>query len=122
MADIVWADVLAHAPELSVASAGAQTDVLAYVNQTLSSAEFGGDTSIIFKLARILLAAHMVTMSLMATGTLTGPVIGESEGQVSRQYWSNSPMGTDPLLDKSTYGQQFRTLVRRSPARAPVVL
>lgn len=119
---IVWADVLGVAPELSTVSALGQTDILAYVNEAFVVDEWGGDASKLLRLARIYLAAHYGTVSVQGSAGAAGPVIGESAGGLSRQYASNSPMGTDPLFDTTPYGKAFRNLARRSSGRAPVVL
>lgn len=115
MASIIWSDVLAHAPELSIVSSGAQADILAVANTVLDVSQFGGETAPKTKLARIYFAAHFATIDAQGSTGATGPVIGESVGGLSRQYASNSPMGTDPLWEKTPYGQAFRALLRATP-------
>jgi hypothetical protein len=124
MASIIWTDVTAHAPELVTAavSVAAQADILAYVNDALDVTMFGGETAARTKMARIYLAAHLGTIDSQGSTGATGAVIGESIGGLSVQYASNSPAGTDPLYDKTPYGQAFRSIVRGSKARGPFVL
>lgn len=120
MADIIWTDVVAVAPELATdVSADFQTMVLAYVNTVVAPAQFGGEDSIIFKLARAYLAAHYA--SLFVDGSLGGAqMTSMSEGGVSASF-SVDTAGGENALSSTTYGDTFLTFVRRSPARAGFV-
>lgn len=123
MADIDWDDVLAHAAELTTTSADARIDILGYVNTTLVADEFGGESTASYKLARIYLAAHFASIAGLGAAGAAGPVTQESVGGVSRSYAQPfSSMGTPASLDSTAYGKAYRQLVRRSYARAPVVL
>lgn len=122
MAAIVWADVLGLAPELSTVSTLGQTDILAYV-ETLDYTKFSDDEgSPIFRLARIYLAAHLGTITLQGGAGAAGPVTQESVGGISRSY--GQPFGgvAPGSLDSTAYGKAYRMIVRRTIARAPVVL
>ncbi len=122
MAAITWSDVLAFAPELSGVVSGAQDDIIDYVEDAIVSGEFGGESSPTYRLARIYLAAHYGTVTVNGSNGAAGPVIGESAGGLSRQYAAFSPTGSDALLDVTPYGKAFRSLLRRSPARAPFLI
>lgn len=122
MAAIVWSDVVGIAPELSSVPPLAQAEILGVVNGTLNAAAFGGESARSYRLARIFLAAHYGSVVSAGGSGPGGPVSSESVGGVSRSYAVFSPMGSDPTLDKTPYGQQYRSLVRASPARAWVVL
>jgi hypothetical protein len=119
MAAIAWSDVTNFASGLSSVSSGAQTVILAHVNETLDTEKWGGESSPKLKYARILLAAHFGTLTLQgaSAGGGFGIVTGESAGGLSRQYLAFSPDGTDPTFDKTVYGQQYRTLLRGTMAR-----
>jgi hypothetical protein len=118
MADITWSDVVAVATELATGvSAAFQTMILEYVNETVQASEFGGESSVTFKLARCYLAAHYGYLQKAGALAATGPVTSKSEGGVSLSYASPESGLTDPLL-RTNYGESFLSLVRRSPARA----
>jgi hypothetical protein len=123
MASITWDHVLDHAPELSVVDTDARVDILAVANEVLDVTHFGGESAAKTKLARVYFAAHFGTIDSQGSSGATGAVIGESVGGLSRQYASNSPMGTDPLWEKTPYGQAFRALLRATPVlRGPWIL
>lgn len=114
MAAILWSDVTDVAKELATGvPVGAQTMILALVNDKILLDDEDGHMT---KMARCYFAAHLGVFTKAAGGAV-GSVIAQAAGGLSRQYASNSPMGTDPLLDKTGYGQQFRLLVRLSPVR-----
>lgn len=119
MAAIVWADVVSIAKDLAdpAIPAGAQTMMLAVVNKYIF---LDGEDGEITKLARCYFAAHLGVFT-KAKGGPTGNVIAQAAGGLSRAYASNSPMGTDPLLDKTSYGQQFRLFCRLALAGPRIV-
>jgi hypothetical protein len=127
VADITWAMVQDFAAHLSAVDSDAQTAILAYVNDALVVSEFDGETGPTTKMARIYLAAHFGELSLpVSSGGAggmgpSGPIASESGGGLSRSYAAASPVIAS-YLNKTNYGQSFLTLVRMSPARAPVVL
>lgn len=110
MAAIIWADVVSIAKDMAdpAVPAGGQTMILALVNKYIS---LDGEDGEFTKMARCYFAAH-VGVFTKAKGGPIGNVIQQAAGGLSRAYSSNSPMGTDPLLDKTGYGQQFRLLCR----------
>lgn len=121
MASITWADVLTMAPELSTVSAGGQTSILAYVNGALNVDEFvDGEDGAQLKLARIYLAAHLGTLALPdVSGASSSIVTSESAGPLSRSY---AQLSTSEAQSLTSYGSFFSELIRRTPARAPIVL
>lgn len=122
MAAILWTDVVAVAPDMATGvSAAFQTLVLSYVNVNVVATEFGGEDNPTYVMARAYLAAHYAALHKAGVNGTAGQRIAQSEGGVSMSFANNSPMGTDPLLDKTTYGQAFRSLSRRSPSVAGFV-
>jgi hypothetical protein len=115
MADIIWTDVVAHAPELSSVPSTAQTDVLAYANVALNASEFGGTASAAYRLARIYLAAHFGTQ--VSSGG-AGAVLSESAGGLSVSY--GGPPSSD-MLATTGYGALYLALVRRSAGGPRVI-
>ena len=122
MADIAWSDVESFAADLSAVDADAQTDILAWVNDALVVADFGGETGPKLRLARIYLAAHSGTIVLRGGSGAAGPVVSESAGPLSRTYAAGVVSASDSLLDTTSWGKMFSLLVRTSPARAPIVI
>lgn len=124
MSAIAWSDVTGTFPTdtlLVNLPVPAQTDILSYVNTVLSVAFFGGD-GIKLRLARLYFAAHMgFTEALRgAAGTITGPLIQETSGGLSRSY-ATGIAGIRATSHASTgYGQLFDDLVRSSPMRIGV--
>ncbi len=119
MADIAWSDVIELAPELSTVSAGAQSTILAYANDALSVAAFGGETSPKLKLARVYLAAHVGTLSSQGGNPSAGPVTAESADNISRSYAART-VANPSDWDATSYGQLYAALVRTSRARLPL--
>lgn len=127
MAAITWANVTDFAPTLSTVAADAQTAILAYVNTLLAVDEFDGESGPTTRLARIYLAAHLGTVGMGANssggGATAGPVIEEEVGDVRAKYGgSSAAIVTVSGLGLSAWGQLYLGIVRRSPARAVVVL
>lgn len=129
MANIVWSDVVAVAPELATGVAAAfQTLILGYVNEVVQASEFGGEESYTYTLARAYLAAHYGKLHKEsadggAAGT-SGPVTGMTEGGVSISFatsFGGSNFFSDPSLGLTKYGLTFLGFVRRSPANAGFV-
>lgn len=119
MAAILWADVTDLAKELATGvPVGGQTKILALVNGKI---DLDGEDGELTKDARVYFAAHLGTLAKAAGGAI-GAVIAQAAGGLSRAYASNSPVGTDPLLDKTSYGQTFRLLCRLSPTRGPRIV
>lgn len=120
MAPITWADVSAHAPELSDLDPTVQVDLLAYANDAWNPNEFGGEASYNLRLARIYLIAHIATVGPTSGGQAsTAEVSSESVGGLSRSYRLTTDSST---FSGSSYGEFLKDLIRRSPARAPVII
>lgn len=115
MAAIVWADVLAAAPELAATNATTQTDVVNYVNGVLNVAMFDGEAGFTTRLARITLAAHLCALLKLGLG---GPLVGESDGRFSRQYALPS---TRSMYMATSYGMTYWSLIG-SQAHGPRLL
>lgn len=122
MAAITWDNVVAIAAELSTLGVDAQTIILDHVNVAFKVSLFGGEDHPKVKLMRILLAAHYGQLTKDGAHGPAGQVVAQSRGGLSRAYASNSPMGTDPLWDKTVWGQQLRTMINTSAARVPIVI
>lgn len=121
MAAISWSDVTNHAPELASLAAGAQTDILDFVNTVLEVYWFCGEDSAKTKLARIYLAAHLGTGIAASGGSnAVGVVTAEAAGGLSRSYGQASTLDI-ASLGSTSYGQAFAMLVRSSAARVPFV-
>lgn len=120
MASIIWADVIAHAAELSSAHIVVRTDALAFANARVSSANHDGEDGPTTRLARIYLAAHYVA-SNPSFGGGAGPVTSESEGGLSRSYAVASSTAWD-ALGSTAWGRKFSALGRGSRARAGILL
>ena len=103
MADIVWTDVVDFDASMAGVAAGAQTLILAYVNdEALQPTIFGGEDSWKYKLARIYLAAHLGTMARLQG--VSGPVSSESAGGLSTSY---AVAMTRSNLGITSYGRAY---------------
>jgi hypothetical protein len=122
MAAITWADVTAHASDLTSLALGAQTDVLGYVNEAVDPDKFGGEAAHRYKLARIYLAAHLGTVSLKRGTPAGGPLISETVGEITRMYGFSSEAAPDAIASTG-WGREYLALVRRTAtSRGPLVL
>lgn len=128
MAAIIWTDVTAVAPALSTLAVGAQTDILAYVNEeALDSGCLGGDDGFTYRLARIYLAAHFGTISQAASlangaegvnsETSGGNSITYGNGNYERNY-----LVIGDRMASTPYGSAYLNLIRSSPYRGPLVI
>lgn len=118
MADLVWADVVAVAPEMATGvSTAFQTLILGFVNEAVDSRQFKGETSFRFTLARAYLAAHFGAVHKVG---MLGIPASESEGGVSQSFRALSMPGDSDLAGTS-YGGAYSSLVRRGPAMAGFV-
>lgn len=118
--DITWDDVAEVATELAddAVDPGAQDTILAYVNDAFNPNAFKDPA---MKLARILLAAHVATMTALSGGSgVAGPVLSESAGGLSRTY-ADLVSGTSSGFTGTSYGDQLAFLMRTSRARWPRV-
>lgn len=112
MSDVTWSDVTDLQPGLSTVSAGAQANILAYVNDDLNPAAFGGEDSSTFVLARCYLAAHLgvLTQTAGAAGSVSSETYGASS--VSIAYGTS-----DEGLKSTSWGNAYRDLLDASPLR-----
>jgi len=120
MADVVWSDVLAFAPELSTVDIGAQTDILSYVNEIdLSQVT---DTAQVTRMARIYLAAHFGSVQKRARQGIGGPVTSESAGALRRSYGLSAMPSGEEGLGTSMYGMSYLTILRMSLSHGPFLV
>lgn len=99
-------------------SAGAQADLLAFVNAVIGDGVWGTEGRT--KLARIYYLAHLATVALNSSGA-RGPIISESEGGVSASYATPQQI-TNSELAGSRYGLLYLELRRHLGARVGMVL
>lgn len=120
MAPISWADVSAHAPELSGVDLTVQADLILWANTAWNPAEFGGEDHITYRLLRIYSVAHFATIGPTSGGQAsTAEVSSESAGGLSRSYSLTTDSST---FSGSSYGEWVKDLIRKSPARAPLII
>lgn len=125
MEDIIKADVLAMATELTTLSDQAWLDILTWANEFDFSSL---DTEQTVRMARILLCAHF-GRRIQATGSSgalgpTGPIISEAAGGVRRTYGNvsgSSGGGALAELDTTPYGLLLATILSTSLIRVPFV-
>ncbi|MBA3841183.1 MAG: DUF4054 domain-containing protein [Actinobacteria bacterium] len=116
MAAVSWSDVIAAAPELATVALASQSDILGVANVRLAVGLFGGEADPMLRLARILYAAHLAAMIRLG---VSGPLIGESVGGMSRTY--AAPFMGRGQLGMTSYGMALLALM--PPAtRGPQVL
>lgn len=118
MAAIVWADVTAM-PGVPASFATVdptwQTLLLAIANTALDVNRFDGETGSMTKIARVLYAAHVLTVTiqggLVASG-VAGPVTRDTADKLTVEYGSFHDMGgmaSDPF-SITPYGRALLTL------------
>lgn len=112
MADITWSDVTALQANLSTVAAGAQTLILAYVNEELSAAAFGGEDSARFTLARCYLAAHLGELT-RRNGAQDVRSETIAAGSVTLAYGA----GDEEALAQTSWGRQYAELLAASHLR-----
>lgn len=116
---ISWADVTAIAPELDDVPLAGQSVILSHANTALDEGAFDHEQ---LRAARAYLAAHMGTLTHRGGDGPGGPIESEDIPGMTLSYSVPSPAGTDPLLDRTPYGQMYRYLVRFHKKRGPVTL
>lgn len=122
MAALTWEDVTSHASDLSTLDEAAQDDVLAYVDDAIDPAKFGGEDGPRYKLARIYLAAHLGTVSLKRGTPAGGPLISETVGEITRMYGFSAEAAPDAIASTG-WGREYLALIRRTAkCRGPLVL
>lgn len=112
-AAITKADVVAFAPELNTIVDGVWTDILTYVNEfdltQVAQDQFNlpSASAQTNRMAKIWLAAHMITQDKRGASAAAGPLTSESVGGVRRSY-GLIPFGTAMnTLATTRYGQEF---------------
>lgn len=118
MAAITWNEVVELDASLASVPAGLQAAILGRVEE-LSSSFFGGESSPTYKMARLLLAAHLgLTIGLAGAGgaVASGPVTSRSEGGVTESYAVAASVLTGSHGGTSQ-GRAFDDLVRSRPER-----
>lgn len=119
MADIIKADVLAIAPNLSTLTDQAWLDLLTYVNEF----DFASlDTVHTVRMARIFLAAHFGTVTKKAPVGAVGPVISEAAGGVRRAYGFSSTSTVTTELGATPYGLTLLSILSMSGAHGPFLV
>lgn len=104
---IVWADVVAIAPELATSPAATQAALLVYVNASIDDETWGGLASANFGRAHY--AAHLATI---ARRRGLGPITSEAVGRLSRSYGMTGVAGA---LGMTAYGATYEMLARQLP-------
>lgn len=94
-------------------------DVLLSVNQVNLSCD---DTDQDRRMARIYLAAHILTKSYDASSGAAGPLTAESVGGIRRSYGLIASSSTSASLASTGYGQQYLDILASSLVGAPSVL
>lgn len=116
MPPITWSDVVELDANLEAVAPSLRAVILARVEK-LSAAYYGGANDPRYKLARVLLAAHIATPYASSSGggaAPAGPVTSRSEGNVSESYASASVTGPHA---STVHGRAFDELTRSMPAR-----
>lgn len=119
--DVTWDDVVMVDPTLATGIPDAyKALILAFVN-SLNPDMFKGPSSPTFKLARVFLACHFAQFPRASkTGGNRGPVISQSEGDVSQSF-AVATMMTTSALGSTEGGRYYQLLVQASPARVGFV-
>lgn len=123
MAPIGKQDVLDFAPELSTVSEGAwNLSILPYANRLTADGIGGGEDGIDLRDARVLLAAHMATISKRGKSGAAGPMTSEAVGAARRSFGLVALAEADASLGATGYGQQLLGLLSWSLAAGPRLL
>lgn len=118
MAAIVWADVVAAAPQTAAVTPAWRTSILAYVNTTLDVDIFGGEASPKLKMLRTLLAAHYGEMWIRRGN---GGAVDREELAAESIYIAYAPPHWGTPLSATSYGELYQGLIDSSPARVGFV-
>ena len=117
MADLVWTDVVAIAPELAdpAIPTAAQTVILTYVNDNVKVENFDGEDGNTTLAVRSYLAAHMATAgTLQGASGAAGPVSSEKAGDLARSYATSV---VTSVFGSTSYGNMFVMLTNNSRSR-----
>lgn len=111
MAAVLWSDVTDLQANLSTVSDGAQTKILAYVNNELNAAAFGGEDSARYVLARCYLAAHLGELERRkGERAVSGETYGASSVSIA---YGVSEDG----LKQTAWGGEYAEMLAASPLR-----
>ena len=119
VADITKGDVIGVAAELSSVVDSVWAVWLPWANEFDLSQTGATDATV--TLARIYLAAHVVTMNKRGSSAAAGPLTGESAGGLRRSYGLVSLNGSGSFA-LTRYGQLFLDLLDQSPANGPFLI
>lgn len=120
MDNIIKADVLAIAPELSSMTDQAWLDLLTYVNE-FDFTEV--DTEQTVRMCRILLCAHYGSRGIRSSTGVAGPVVGEAAGGVRRTYGLVATAGGSlGELGSTMYGQTLMSILSMSGTHGPFLV
>lgn len=121
MADIAWSDVTAIASQLAVVGAvpvAGQTLCVALANGSFDPAYYGGEDNIVYRMARILYAAHFA--EIVRRQGQSGVVTSETFASQSVTVAYQSKLLLEPL-QATPYGEQLMLLQSQRPNRAGFV-
>lgn len=119
MRDIIKADVTALPKFTTTAGDPFWADVLAYVNEFDLDAL---DTAQDIRMARINLAAHILSKTANAAGGAAGPVTSVAAGGVRRSFGLVAQAASMGSLATTQYGQEFLDIVGGSMCAGPFVI
>lgn len=119
MTAIIWSnmtDVLSTNDALAVAGVplSLQTPILATINNKFDTRLLPlGEADPQLYLMRVYYLAHLLmTGAFGAFGGAAGPVTQEAAGTMSRQYAVSGSANSDALLDTTSYGRIYHSLIR----------
>lgn len=120
MADIEWSQLAGFAPQLAVITdTDVQDLIVGVANESLEPDVFGGEASFRYRLARLLLGAHLAMIQLMRgdVGKVSSETISKESLAISYQ----SGMSSNALM-LTDYGAQLDEMIKSSLARLPIVV
>lgn len=120
MDDIIKADVLAVAPELSTLTDQFWLDLLTFANEF----DFTSlDTEQTVRMARIFLCAHLGSRAKRSSTGAAGPVVSEAAGGVRRAYgFIGGSAGALTDLTSTQYGITLQFILATSGAHGPFLV
>lgn len=122
MAALIWADVIAIAPQLDSPKVpvDGRTMILGFANELVAD-NYGGDDSFRYKMARAYLAAHMGQLTLEhGKNEVQTKTMGTTTATVT--YATFRSMMSKTGLELTPYGVQFEAIQQTSLGRVGFVL
>lgn len=110
---IIWADVVAIAPELSTVAIGGQIAILGIVDRWVDADAWGDRQAD----GQAYLAAHLATLARRAGA---GQLTQEKLGEMSRSY--APPMFLRGSFGTTSYGTWYETMVETLPRAVGIVV